>query len=247
MSYTVVSYTQEELDYFYGLTIEMERKEGRRIPINELIDNAIKNKNNQLLNFLHYMQIMQRSKVIEDKLKDTGFNFREGKDKPQKYTEKEVDEFEETLNNYWKDGMLSLYETIDKAIENKNFKLINYLDYLETKKERSTIELKISRQVIRDMEEREKILKNTKKKVIKRYPKFKEVNTKKDADIVLLINRNKPNNYDMRLNDFTDKDIEDLRSEDYEVYYLKNTNHHDKRLSSIGFINRSLKPSPNNS
>ena len=142
MSYTVVSYTQEELNYFYGLTREMERKERRRIPINELIDIAIKNKDNELIYFLHYMQIMQRSKVIEDKLKDTGFNFREGKDKPQKYTEKEVDEFEETLNNYWKDGMLSLYETIDKAIENKNFKLINYLDYLETKKERSAIELK---------------------------------------------------------------------------------------------------------
>ena len=247
MSYTVVSYTQEELDYFYGLTREMERKEGRRIPINELIDNAIKNKDNELIYFLHYMQIMQRSKVIEDKLKGTGFNFREGKDKPQKYTEKEVDEFEETLNNYWKDGMLSLYETIDKAIENKNFKLINYLNYLETKKEKSAIDLKISRQVIRDIEEKEKKLKNIKKRVIKKYPKFKEVNTKKDADILLLINKNNPNNYDMRLNDFTDEYIEDLKSFGWEVYYLKNTNHHDKRLSSIGFINRRLKPSPKNS
>ena len=246
MSYTVVSYTQEELNYFYGLTREMERKEGRRIPINELIDNAIKNKNNELIYFLHYMQIMQRSKVIEDKLKDTGFNFREGKDKPQKYTEKEVDEFEETLNNYWKDGMLSLYETIDKAIENKNFKLINYLDYLETKKQRSAIELKISRQVFRDMEEKEKKLKNFKKRIIKKYPKFKEVNNRKDADILLLINKNNLNNYDIRLNDFTDKDIEDLKSLDWEVYYLKNTNHHDKRLSSIGFINRNLKPSLKN-
>ena len=238
MSYTVVSYTQEELNYFYGLTREMERKERRRISINELIDIAIKNKDNELIYFLHYMQIMQRSKVIEDKLKDTGFNFREGKDKPQKYTEKEVDEFEETLNNYWKDGMLSLYETIDKAIENKNFKLINYLDYLETKKERSAIELKISRQVFRDMEEKEKKIKNVRKKIIKKLPNLKEVNTKKDADIVLLINKNTPNNYDIRLNDFTDKDIEDLKSLNCEVVYLKNTNHHDKRLSSIGFINR---------
>ena len=244
MSYTVVSYTQEELDYFYGLTREMERKEGRRIPINELIDNAIKNKDNELIYFLHYMQIMQRSKVIEDKLKDTGFNFREGKDKPQKYTEKEVDEFEETLNNYWKDGMLSLYETIDKAIENKNFKLINYLNYLETKKEISAIELKISRQVFRDMEEKEKKLKNIKKRIIKKYPNSKEVNTKKEADILLLINKNNPNNHDIRLNDFTDKDIEDLKSLGWEVYYLKNTNHHDKRLSSIGIINRRLRPSP---
>ena len=165
MSYKVISYTQEELDYFYGLTREMERKEGRRIPIDELIDIAIKNKNDELIYFLHYMQIMQRSKVIEDKLKGTGFNFREGKDKPQIYTEKEVDEFEETLNNYWKDGMLSLYETIDKAIENKNFKLINYLDYLETKKEKSTIDLKISSQAFRDMEEKEKKkIKNVRKK-----------------------------------------------------------------------------------
>ena len=241
MSYKVISYTQEELDYFYGLTREMERKEGRRIPIDELIDIAIKNKNDELIYFLHYMQIMQRSRVIEDKLKGTGFNFREGKDKPQKYTEKEVDEFEKTLNNYWKDGMLSLYETIDKAIENKNFKLVNYLDYLETKKEKSAIDLKISSQAFRDMEEKEKKKKkkkNVRKKIIKKLPNLKEVNTKKDADIVLLINKNTPNNYDMRLNDFTDKDIEDLKSLNYEVVYLKNTNHHDKRLSSIGFINR---------
>ena len=221
MSYKVISYTQEELDYFYGLTREMERKEGRRIPIDELIDIAIKNKDGELIYFLHYMQIMQRSKVIEDKLEGTGFNFREGKDKPQKYTEKEVDEFEETLNNYWKDGMLSLYETIDKAIENKNFKLVNYLDYLETKKEKSAIDLKISRQVIRDMEEKEKKLKNIKKRVIKKYPKFKEVDVRKDADILLLINRNNLNNYDMRLNDFTDEYIEGLRSEGWVVYYSK--------------------------
>ena len=238
MSYKVISYTQEELDYFYGLTREMERKEGRKIPIDELIDIAIKNKDDELIYFLHYMQIMQRSKVIEDKLKGTGFNFREGKDKPQKYTEKEVDEFEETLNNYWKDGMLSLYETIDKAIENKNFKLINYLDYLETKKEKSAIDLKISSQAFRDMEEKEKKLKNIRKKIIKKLPNLKEANTKKDADIVLIINKNTPNNYDIRLNDFTDKDIEVFKSLNYEVVYLKNTNHHDKRLSSIGFIYR---------
>ena len=238
MSYKVISYTQEELDYFYGLTREMERKEGRRIPIDELIDIAIKNKDDELIYFLHYMQIMQRSKVIEDKLKGTGFNFREGKDKPQIYTEKEVDEFEETLNNYWKDGMLSLYETIDKAIENKNFKLINYLDYLETKKEKSAIDLKISSQAFRDMEEKEKKLKSIRKKIIKKLPNLKEANTKRDADIVLIINKNTPNNYDIRLNDFTDKDIEVFKSLNYEVVYLKNTNHHDKRLSSIGFINR---------
>ena len=238
MSYTVVSYTQEELDYFYGLTREMERKEGRRIPINELIDNAIKNKNHELIYFLHYMQIMQRSKMIEDKLKGTGFNFREGKDKPQIYTEKEVDEFEETLNNYWKNGMLSLYETIDKAIENKNFKLINYLDYLETKKEKSAIDLKISSQAFRDMEEKEKKLKNIRKKIIKKLPNLKEVNTKKEDDIVLIINKNTPNKYDIRLNDFSDKDIEAFENLNCEVVYLKSTNHHDKRLSSFGFLNR---------
>ena len=246
MSYKVISYTQEELDYFYGLTREMERKEGRRIPIDELINIAIKNKDDELIYFLHYMQIMQRSKVIEDKLKGTGFNFREGKDKPQIYTEKEVDEFEETLNNYWKDGMLSLYETIDKAIENKNFKLVNYLDYLETKKEKSAIDLKISSQAIRDMEEKRK-KKNIKKKVFKRYPKFKEVSNKKDADAVVLIDGDDPNGYDIRLNDFTDEYIEGLRSAGWEVYYLKNKNHHDRRQSTIGFINRRLKAAPKNS
>ena len=178
MSYKVVSYTQEEIDYFYGLVKLMERKNGKRIPIDELIDIAIKTKDEEFIYFLHYMQIMQRSKVIEDKLKGTGFNFREGKDKPQIYTEKEVDEFEETLNNYWKDGMLSLYKTIDKAIENKNFKLVNYLDYLETKKEKSAIDLKISRQIFMDMEEKEKKIKNIKKRFFKKILNLKKLTPK---------------------------------------------------------------------
>ena len=247
MSYKVISYTQEELDYFYGLTREMERKEGRRIPIDELIDIAIKNKNDEFIYFLHYMQIMQRSKVIEDKLKGTVFNFREGKDKPQIYTEEEVDEFEKTLNNYWKDGMLSLYETIDKAIENKNFKLANYLDYLETKKEKSAIDLKISSQVFRDMEEKEKKLKNIKKRFLKKHPKFKEVDTKKGADVLLIIDRNDPNSHDIRLNGFSDEYIEGLKNAGFGVYYLKNTNPHDRKHSTVGFINRRVKPAPKNS
>ena len=247
MSYKVISYMQEELNYFYGLTREMERKQGRRIPIDELIDIAIKNKDGELIYFLHYMQIMQRSKVIEDKLKGTGFNFRDGKDKPQIYTEKEVDEFEETLNNYWKDGMLSLYETIDKAIENKNFKLVNYLDYLETKKEKSAIDLKISSQAFRDMEEKEKKIKNIKKRFFKRHPKFKEVGTNKEADAVLIIDRNDPNSHDVRLNAFSDEYIESLRNAEWEVYYLKNTNLHDRKHSTVGFINRRIKSAPKNS
>ena len=72
----------------------------------------------------------------------------------------------------------------------------------------------------------------------KKLLNLKEVDTKKDADMVLIINKNTPNNYDIRLNDFSDKDIEVLKSSNYEVVYLKSTNHHDKRLSSIGFINR---------
>ena len=244
MSHKIISYTQEELDYFYGLTRKMERKEGRRIPINELIDIAIKNKNNGFIYFLHYMQIMQRSKVIEDKLKGTGFNFREGKDKPQIYTEEEVDEFEKTLNNYWKDGMLSLYETIDKAIENKNFKLVNYLDYLETKKEKSTIDLKISSQAFRDKEEK---LKNIKIRFLRRNPRFKEADTKKDADVLLIIDSNNPKSHDIRLNGFSDEYIEGLRNERFEVYFLKNTNPHDRKHSTVGFINRIVKPLPKNS
>ena len=247
MSYKIISYTQEELDYFYGLVRLMERKNGKRIPIDELIDIAIKNKDDEFIYFLHYMQIMQRSKVIEDKLKGTGFNFREGKDKPQIYTEEEVDEFEKILNNYWKDGMLNLYETIDKAIENKNFKLVNYLDYLETKKEKSTIDLKISSQVLRDKEEKEKKLKNIKIRFLKKNPRFKEVDTKKDADILLIIDSNDPKSHDVRLNGFSDEYIEGLRNVGFEVYYLKNTNPHDRKHSTVGFINRIVKPIPKNS
>ena len=246
MPYKIISYTQEELNYFYGLIRKLERKEGRKIPIDKLIDIAIKSRDDKFMYFLHYIQIMQRSEVIEDKLKGTGFNFKEGKDKPQKYTEKEVDEFEETLNNYWKDGMLSLYETIDKAIENKNFKLVNYLDYLETKKEKSAIDLKISRQAFMDIEGKEKT-KNMKEKFIKNNPKFKEVDTKKDSDILLIIDRDIPNRYDIRLNKFSDEYIEGLRNAGFEVYYLKDKNPHDRKHSTIGFINRRVKPAFKNS
>ena len=247
MSYKLISYTQEELDYFYALTTEMERKEGRKIPIDKLIDIAIKNKDEEFIYFLHYMQIMKRSKVIEDKLKGTGFNFREGKDKPQIYTEKEVDEFEKTLNHYWKDGMLSLYETIDKAIENKNFKLVNYLDYLEGKKEKSAIDLKISSQVLRDLKEKEKKIEINKRRFLKRNPKFKEADTKKDADALLIIDRNNPYTHDIRLNGFSDEYVEGLKGAGFDVYYLKDTNHHDSKKSTIGFINRIVKPATKNS
>ena len=242
MSYKLISYTQEEIDYFYGLVKSMERKNGKRIPKDELINIAIKTKDEEFIYFLHYMQIMERSKIIEDKLKGTGFNFREGKDKPQIYTEKEVDEFEETLNNYWKDGMLSLYKTIDKAIENKNFKLVNYLDYLETKKEKSAIDLKISRQIFMDMEEKEKKIRNIKKRFFKKNPKFKEVDTKNDANALLIIDRDNPNSHDVRLNGFSDDYIEVLKNVGFEVCYLKNTNHHDRKLATIGFINRVARP-----
>ena len=140
--------------------------------------------------------------------------------------------------------MLSLYETIDKAIGNKNFKLVNYLDYLETKKEKSSIDLKISSQVIRDMEEKEKKLKNIKIRFFKRNPKFKEVDTKKDADALLIIDRDNPNSHDIRLNGFSDEYVEGMKGSGFEVYYLKNTNHHDRKHSTVGFINRIVKPIP---
>ena len=242
MSYKILSYTREELDYFYSLVSEMERKEGRKIPIDRLIDIAIKSRDEELLYFLHYMQVMKRSKVIEDKLKGTGFNFREGKDKPRIYTEKEVEEFEKTLNHYWEKGILSLYKTIDKAIEDKNFKLVNYLDYLETKKEKSAIDLKISNQVLLDLKEQEKKVENNKRKFLKSNPKFKEVDTKEEADALLIVDSDNPYKHDIRLNGFSNGYIEGLKAVGFDVYYLKNTNHHDSKRATIGFINRIAKP-----
>ena len=92
----------------------------------------------------------------------------------------------------------------------------------------------------------EKKLKNFKKRIIKRFPNFKEVKERKDADALIIINKNDLSNYDIRLNDFTDKQIEKMRSLDYEVYYFKNTNPHDKRLSTIGTINRRVQGSSRN-
>ena len=242
MSYKVVSYTQKELDYFYGITRAMESEEGRRIPIDELIDKTIINKDNDLIFFLHYMQIMQRSMIIEDKLKHTNFNFREGKDVYPNYSKEEVDQFEETLNQYWKDGILDTYETIDKAIENKNFKLINYLNYLEIIREEHIIETKIAKQIMKDMKEKDKHVKNYVKKILKGLPEFKEVSSRKDCDVLLIIDENNLSNYHKVYNEEGNEEIKKaIESGRYKIFYLKNCNPRDRKKASYGFV-KNLKP-----
>ena len=92
------------------------------------------------------------------------------------------------------------------------------------------------------MKEKQKKSENIKRRFLKKNPKFKEVDTKKDADALLIIDRDKPNSHDIRLNGFSDEYIEGLKGSGFDVYYLKNTNLHDGKKATIGFINRVAKP-----
>ena len=69
---------------------------------------------------------------------------------------------------------------------------------------------------------------------------------KKGADALLIIDRDNPISHDIRLNGFSNEYIEVLKESGFDVYYLKNTNHHDGKHSTVGFINRVAKPAPKN-
>ena len=79
-----------------------------------------------------------------------------------------------------------------------------------------------------------------KNKVIKNLTNFRKVKELKEADALLIINKNKLNKHDLRLNDFSEEQIKEMRDLGYNFYYLKNTNPRDKRLSTIGFIKKTL-------
>ena len=244
MSYKVVSYTNQEVDYFYGLNKKHEEREGRRLTIYELIDKAIDERDNDYIFFLHYMQSMIRSKRIEDKTKHTNFNFRKGKDITPHYTQKDIYGFnksiEEYINDYFNGYSASYDELIDKAIENEDWNFVNYLAYEASKEEGNVIESKIAKKLIEEEEEKEKRVKKKAKKVIKDLKGFKEVKERENADALLIINKNNMKNYDIRLNDFPDKQVEMFKEAGFSFYYLKNTNSHDRRNSTCGIINKKI-------
>ena len=236
--YEVVEYTQDELDYFYNKARNIERKNGKRLEIDELIDIAVYKLDYDFIKFLKYMKINNRIKVLERKLDFYNFLvFINEKKKIPNFSEEEVNEYEEILNNnYWKNGVLDLFDTIDKAIKDENFKIINYLTYLEDRKDDILINEKIDKRIFKVNEITEKIKNKILKKVLKEFIEVKEQN---EANILLLIHKYKTDFRDIRLNNFSEEQIKILNTK-FNIYYLKNRNPHDKSKTTIGFIKRRL-------
>ena len=245
MSYSTVSYTQKELDYFHGLTKDYEKKEGRTLNMSELIDKAINDRNDDLIQFLRYMQIMMRSKRIMNKLKHTNFNFREGKDKPPNYTQRQIYEFNKTIDEYcdkYCNGKnIPFMEAIDRAIENEDWGLINYLDFTETDRDGDEIAVKIANKKIDDAKAKDKRVKKFIKRFFKDFPQFKEVPERKGCHSMLMFSEDDLKNYHIFINDDSNKDItEAIESGLFRIVYLKNTNPRDSKRVSHGIIKHSL-------
>ena len=125
-------------------------------------------------------------------------------------------------------------EYIINIDENGEITKIPYSPFMESEGE------EYYERLIEEQKEKEKKLKKYKEKLIKNLTNFKEVKERKKADALLIINKDKLNKYDLRLNDFSENQIKEMEDLGYNFYYLKNTNPHDKRLSTIGFIKKSL-------
>ena len=242
-NYDFIEYTEKDKKYFYQLIKKIEKKEGKKLEREELIDKAIENEDYDFINFLIFLGEEERKEIINKMLFNKHKNLSLilsyfSLDFNYKFSEKEIEEFEKELNEYWKDGVLDLYETIGKFIEDKNFKIIIYLNQIETKKEIANIKIKLNKGCLNRMIEEEKKLKNYKDKIIKGLAYFKEVFTIEEADLLLIIRKHLLNRHELRLNRYSKEHLEKLREANAEIFYLKNTNPHDKILSTIGFVNR---------
>ena len=240
--YDFIEYTNKHRKYFLKLIKRFEEKEGRKLTREELIDIGIKNKDKNLLNFLIFLGEEKREKRITEillKHKDLNhFFYFCDLDFNYNFNEEEVEELEKELNDYWKEGVLDFYTTITKCIEDENFKLVIYLEQMETKKEIANIKIKINKRILNRMRGEELSLKKYKDRIVKNLSYFKEVFTIKEADVLLIIRKFNHSSFDLRLNKFTEEDLESIRNANAEIFYLKNTNPHDKLSTIMGYINR---------
>ena len=236
--YTVISYSKKEFKFFLRKIKKLEQKVGKRLKIDELMDMAIKKYDDNFINFLLYNKTLKRRKIIEYMLVDYEFDFWKGKDKLPNYSEEEVNYYESILEKYWKDGVLNLYETINLALKDKNFKLINYLDYLECRKEEKNLERKILEFKIKETEILERDFKTYINKVFKNLKGFDVVEDRKDADAYIVFSKKKPFTHDMRFNNLSETEYFSIvyHSSFCQVFLLKNKNKRDNKTCSLSFI-----------
>ena len=179
-----------------------------------------------------------------EKTKNTDFTFQADK-KPSPDYSKEwwINHYDEWINVYVDDynrgRSMHIYfdDLIEKIVKHKHWDIIDYLYHKETNKIKSYIKFKKEEKEKIIEEQKEKKVKKCSRRIIKNLKTFKEVEERKNADALLIINKNDVNNfYDIRLNDFTDDQIKIFQNTGYKIYFLKNNNQHDRRNSTYGLI-----------
>ena len=181
--------------------------------------------------------------IILEKTKNTEFIFNTEKEPDPEYLkERWIKHYDEWINFFTYDfnrgKSMNIYfdDLIEHITKSKHWDLLDYIYYKENKK----INDFIKRRKEEIKEQKEKKLEKFKEKVIKSIPNFKEVKERKDSDVLLIMNKDKHNFWNIRLNDFTEEQLKILEDSGYKIYYLKNRNPHDKRNVTIGFIKRKM-------
>ena len=235
--YITINFSKKEVRFYFRKIRKLEEKAGKSLNIDELFDIALEKEDNNFVNFLQYTKVSKRRKFLEPFFLIAGIDFWDNNGKPKNYTEEEVDHFEEILEEYWKDGVLNFYETACIAFENKNFDLINYLDYIEFKKDERNLERKILDLKLKTQEKVEKNFQSYINKTFKDLKRFKLVEEEKDADVYIIFYKKIPFCYDLRIkNDESEFLINAFDVPNCKIFFLKHKNPRDRKNSTLSYI-----------
>ena len=161
--------------------------------------------------------------------------------------DKKIAQYHEMINDYFKDGDLTMDELIEKVHSEvgKQIGLLKYLRDLKDLNERVERDQEMYRDLFDRLEQREKRVQKFLKDFFKDFPQFKEVPERKGCHSILMFDEEDLKNYHVFLNNDSNEEITDALNNDlFRVVYLKNTNPRDSKKSTFGHIKHS-KPSKN--
>ena len=159
------------------------------------------------------------------------------------YTDEQVKQFLEMIGEYKKDKNLSLNGLIEKVHSEaeKQIRLLKYLRDVKDLDERIERENEMYRPIFDNLEKQEKRVKKFLKKFFKEYNHFEPTTDLSSFDAVLILDKADLKTFHVVLRcdfDMGNDYPESMGS--CEVIYLKNTNPHDSRKTSRGFVMRSF-------
>ena len=151
-----------------------------------------------------------------------------------------VEQYNALINDYFKDGDLTLEELIVKvrARGEEQIGLLNHLQDIKDLRERIEADQVISKPLLDAMEKKEKRVKNFLKNLLRQNPHLEEVPERKDCDVILIFDEDDTKNYQMFFNDDFVDYTELIESGLFKVVYLKNTNKHNAKKTSYAFMKR---------